>query len=81
VPAAARTDARLGTQGLVYVAFAALLVGKLAGLLLPATPSLLRVMLVRGAFAGLLAGAVTGVAYVRGALNRTADSMILEVAS
>jgi hypothetical protein len=81
VPEADRTDARLGTQGLVYVAFVALLVGKLAGLLLPATPSLLRVMLVRGAFAGLLAGAVTGVAYVRGALNRTADSMILEVAS
>ena len=67
-----RTDRRLGLQGLVYVAFAGLLVGRLAGLLLPATPSLLRVMVVRAAYAAVLAGAVTGVAFVRGALNHHA---------
>jgi hypothetical protein len=71
VPLEERTDRVLGLQGLVYVAFAAMILGRLAGLLLPATPTLLRVMLVRGGFAAVLAGAVTGVAYVRGALNRT----------
>jgi hypothetical protein len=69
VPEGERVDRRLGVQALVYVGFAAVVVGHLAGLVMPPTPSLLRVMVVRGVFAGLLAGAVTGVAYVRGALN------------
>jgi hypothetical protein len=69
-----RVDRAVGVQGLVYVAFAGLVLGRLAGLLLPATPTLARVMVVRGLFAAVLAGTVTGVAYVRGALNRTADA-------
>jgi hypothetical protein len=69
VPEEVHTQRPVGVHGLVYVAFAALLLGRLAGLLLPATPTLARVMVVRGLFAGLLAGAVTAVAYVRGALN------------
>lgn len=81
VPEEDRVHERLGVQALVYVAFAAIVLGHLAGLLLPPTPTLLRVMLVRGVFAAGLSGAVTGFAYVRGALNRTADVLELEVAS
>jgi hypothetical protein len=72
VPEDERTDRRVGVQGLLYVAFAGMILGRLAGLVLPSTPSLLRVMSVRGLFGGVLAGAVTGFAYVRGALNRSA---------
>ena len=71
VPSDERIDSRLGVQGLVYVAFAGVVLGRLAGLALPSTPSLARVMVVRAVFAAVLAGAVTGVAYVRGALNAT----------
>lgn len=61
--------APLGVQGLVYVAMAALVVGRVAGWFLPALPGLARVVIVRGVFAGVLAFVVVGVAYARGAVN------------
>ena len=65
--------APLGRQGIYYVAlFALLVVGPLLGLLMPATPSLGRVAVVRALFAATLAFVAFGVAYTRGALNRMA---------
>ena len=65
--------APLGRQGVYYVALIAIFViGPLLGLLLPATPSLGRVAVIRAVFAAGLAFLTVGVAYTRGALNRMA---------
>ena len=62
----------IGVQGVVYVGVAGFLLGKLASMALPGTPTLLEVALVRGVYAGVLAFLTTGIAYVRGALNTRA---------
>lgn len=67
----------LGVQGVVYVGLAGVLLGKLAAMVLPGTPALWQVALVRGAYAGVLVFLTVGVAYVRGAVNARAE---LEVA-
>jgi hypothetical protein len=64
--------APLGPQGVVYIAVAGQLLGRLATMVLPSEPPLAAVMVVRGLFAGLLCVATVGVAYVRGALNSRA---------
>ncbi|HLF40109.1 MAG TPA: hypothetical protein VI854_01415, partial [Acidimicrobiia bacterium] len=73
--------APLGAQGLVYVAMAALVVGRGAAWFLPPLPGLARVVIVRGVFAGLLAFVVVGVAYARGALNTAVGASPLAVAA
>ncbi|MEY2569441.1 MAG: hypothetical protein QOE35_3970 [Actinomycetota bacterium] len=66
--------APIGRQGIVYLGLiGAFVVGPLLGLLLPPTPSLLAVVLVRAGFAAVLVYLVVGVAYVRSALNRLAE--------
>jgi hypothetical protein len=65
--------ARIGRQGVVYLAiFSIVVVGPLLGLLLPTTPSLLAVAIVRSVFAGALAYIVIGLAYARAAVNAMA---------
>jgi hypothetical protein len=64
----------LGPQALVYIALAGLIVWTLAGWVMPPLPSLTRVAIVRGLFAGALTFAVVGVAHVRGALNTLAGA-------
>ena len=67
--------APLGRQGVYYAALAAFFViGPLLGLLMPATPSLARVAVVRAVFAAALAFVTVGVAYTRGAVNRMAGT-------
>lgn len=67
--------APLGRQGIYYVAlFAIFVVGPLLGMLVPPTPSLLRVTIVRSLFAATLAFVVVGVSYTRRALNTQAGS-------
>ena len=66
--------APVGGQALVYVVFAGLLLAKGAALLLPAEPSVARVMLVRGVFAAVLAFVVAGLGYMRGAVNGAAGA-------
>lgn len=68
----------LGVQGVVYVGIAGFLLGKLASMVLPGTPSLFEVAVVRGVYAGVLVFLMAGVAYVRGAVNARAA---LEAAS
>jgi hypothetical protein len=65
--------APVGWQSLVYLGlFSALVVGRLLGLLLPPTPSLLLTVLVRAGFAAALVFVVAGVSYVRAAVNTLA---------
>ena len=67
--------APLGRQGIYYVALVAFFViAPLLGLLMPATPSLDRVAVIRAVFAAGLAFVTVGVAYTRGALNRMAEA-------
>ena len=61
--------APVGPQGIVYVAFLALLLAKLVDWFLPAYPSIVDVALARGLLAGVLAFAAAGFGYVRGAVN------------
>jgi hypothetical protein len=62
--------ARIGRQGIVYLAlFSAFVVGPMLGLLLPTTPSLAAVVVVRSVFAAVLVFVVAGLAYVRSAVN------------
>jgi hypothetical protein len=69
------SKARIGRQGVVYLAlFSAFVVGPLLGLLLPATPSLAAVVAVRALFAGGLVYVVTGLAFVRSAVNNLATA-------
>ena len=64
----------IGPQGLVYIGLLGLLLGKLASLVLPGTPTLLQVALARGVLGGVLAFAAAGAGYVRGAVNARVDS-------
>ena len=65
--------ARIGRQGIVYLAlFSLFVVGPMLGLLLPTTPSLGAVVIVRSIFAAVLVFIVTGLAYVRTAVNELA---------
>lgn len=59
----------VGAQALVYAAGLTILVASLAGLVVPASPSILRVALVRGALAGGLTLVAVALGVVRGALN------------
>jgi hypothetical protein len=62
--------ALIGRQGVVYLAlFSAFVVGPMLGLLLPKTPSLAAVIVVRSFFAATLVFIVAGLAYVRSAVN------------
>ena len=62
--------ARIGRQGVVYLALvSAFVVGPMLGLLLSTTPSLAAVVVVRSAFAAGLTFVVAGLAYVRSAVN------------
>lgn len=76
-PEAARgvsAKAPIGGQALIYIVFAGLVLARGAGLLLPQEPSVARVMLVRGIFAGVLAFVVAGLGYARGAVNGAAGA-------
>lgn len=64
----------IGPQLLVYIALAAMLLGKMVGFLLPEHPSLVTVALARGIFAGLVATAATAAGLVRGAVNASVAS-------
>ena len=69
--------ARIGRQGIVYLAlFSAFVVGPMLGMLLSTTPSLGAVVVVRSVFAAVLVFVVTGLAYVRTAVNETATSEV-----
>jgi hypothetical protein len=69
------SKARIGRQGIVYLAlFSAFVVGPMLGLLLSTTPSLGAVVAVRSLFAAVLVFVVTGLAYVRTAVNESAIS-------
>ena len=59
----------VGPQALVYAAALAVVAASIAGLVVPASPSLLRVALVRGLLAGGLAALAAALGYVRGACN------------
>jgi hypothetical protein len=59
----------IGVQGIVYVAVAGIVLGRIAEMVLPSTPSLLAVGVARGLFAGGMAFLAAGFAYVRGATN------------
>ncbi len=59
----------LGPQALVYAAFLAIGATSLVGVIVPDSPSLLRVALVRGAIAGVLTLVACALGVVRGALN------------
>jgi hypothetical protein len=61
--------APIGAQGVLYVAVATFIVGRLTGSLLPSGPTLLLAALARALFAGVLAYIVAGVSYTRGAVN------------
>jgi hypothetical protein len=61
----------LGPQALVYAGVLAIAATSLAGLVVPATPSLLRVALVRGVIAGALTLVACALGVVRGAVNAT----------
>lgn len=67
--------ARIGRQGIVYLALlSAFVIGPMLGLLLSTTPSLGAVVAVRSVFAAALVFVVTGLAYVRTAVNESAPS-------
>lgn len=79
-PDAARgvsAKAPIGGQALVYLVFAGLILAKGASFVLPDHPSVARVMLVRGVFAGILAFVVAGLGYARGAVNGAAGAATL----
>lgn len=59
----------IGPQALVYAGALALVVSSLAGFVVPSSPSLLRVAIVRGALAGGLAALAGALGFVRGAAN------------
>jgi hypothetical protein len=59
----------LGSQALVYVAAATLLLVPLVRWVLPESPTVLQTVLARAALTGVLGFAVSGAAYVRGACN------------
>jgi hypothetical protein len=59
----------IGVQGLVYLGLLGLALGKVAGWLLPSSPSLLEVAVARGLLAGALAFLAAGAGYARGAVN------------
>lgn len=69
--------APIGGQALVYLVFAGLVLAKGASFILPDHPSVVRVMLVRGLFAGILAFVVAGLGYARGAVNGAAGAAAL----
>lgn len=76
-PEAARgvsAKAPIGGQALIYIVFAGLILAKAAAFVLPDQPSVARVMLVRGLFAGVLAFVVAGLGYARGAVNGAAGA-------
>lgn len=70
-PATQETSAKspVGVQGIIYIALLGLLLGKVAGWVLPGHPSLIEVALARGCFAAVLAFLAAGAGYVRGAVN------------
>ncbi|MEY2397652.1 MAG: hypothetical protein QOJ00_826 [Actinomycetota bacterium] len=59
----------IGVQFMVYACILGLVAFKIAGLLLPATPSLAAVMITRGVLAAVLVFVSVGVGFVRGACN------------
>lgn len=59
----------VGPQALVYAAAITVAAASVVGLVVPASPSLLRVALVRGLLAAALAAVAAALGYVRGACN------------
>ena len=64
--------ARIGVQGVVYAALVCWLLAAVVGWFLPTNPTLIQVMVARGAYAGVLTLVFSAVAYVRGAVNALA---------
>ena len=56
----------------MYAALACWLLAAVVGWILPTNPTLVQVMVARGAYAGVLTLVFTAVAYVRGAVNALA---------
>ncbi|HVM08306.1 MAG TPA: hypothetical protein VM345_07590 [Acidimicrobiales bacterium] len=73
-------SAPVGPQAFVYLIVAAFVLGPMAGLLLPATPSLLRVIVVRSLLAFAVVFVIAGLAHVRGAINATYAATAVPVA-
>jgi hypothetical protein len=68
--------APIGLQGIVYLGLiAAFVVAPFLGLMLPPSPSLLAVVLVRAGFAAVLVYLVVGLSFVRAAVNTTAQQL------
>jgi hypothetical protein len=61
--------APIGPQGLVYIAVATIVLGNVIAFVVPGSPSLLVVALVRGVFAAVGTTLAAGAGYVRGAVN------------
>ena len=63
------TRAPIGVQFMVYTAILGLVLARLIGVVLPAAPSLVAVIVARGTLAGVLVFVASGIGYVRGACN------------
>ena len=59
----------VGVQFMVYTAIVGLVVAKVIGIILPATPSLGAVIVARATLAGVMVFIAAGIGYVRGACN------------
>lgn len=64
----------IGVQFMVYTAIVGLVLARIAGVILPATPSLAAVIVARGVLSGVLVFLAAGIGYVRGAVNGLKDS-------
>jgi hypothetical protein len=69
----------VGVQFMVYTAILGLVVARVIGLILPATPSLAAVILARAALAGVLVFIAAGIGYVRGACNGLKEGERVEI--
>ena len=67
-----RSTEPFGPQAIVYIALSGFALATAIGFVLPSSPSLVQVMIARGAFAGVLVALFSAVGYVRGALNAEA---------
>ncbi|MDP1794495.1 MAG: hypothetical protein Q8K63_10210 [Acidimicrobiales bacterium] len=59
----------IGVQFMVYTSIVGLVLARIIGIILPATPSLTAVIVARGALAGIVVFLAAGIGYVRGACN------------
>lgn len=66
----------IGVQFMVYTSIVGLVLARLIGIVLPATPSLAAVIVARGVLAGVLVFIAAGIGYVRGACNGLKDNEV-----